>query len=73
MRDVSSAIRLDARRRVDALLSFNTRLRKEPVSINHLKEWNLQLDDKLVEIPGRELDSQNIVFGQMYGKIFFFY
>lgn len=54
--------RLMPSRRIDRLRVFNQRLQQSKQSIEVLKSWNIELDKSLVEIPGRVLPSEKIVF-----------
>lgn len=62
MRIVSDHTRLNPAVRVKRLHEFNRRLYGMNESMLAFKEWNLQLDNKLVEIPGRQLPYEKIVF-----------
>lgn len=55
--------RMDPRARIQKLLDFNRRLNSCKQSADFLQEWQLKLDDRLVEVPGRLLNSQPIFWG----------
>ncbi|XP_061394627.1 protein aubergine [Musca vetustissima] len=63
MRAMSEHTRLNPNRRIDRLRAFNTRLQNSKESMDVLASWNMQLDKHLVEIPGRILPPERIVFG----------
>lgn len=48
--------------RIDKLLRFNGRLRQEPKVLQELKDWNMTLDSHLLQVPGRVLPSEHLVF-----------
>lgn len=62
MKALSDHMRVGPESRIQKLLAFNRRLRTQPNVDADLKEWNLKLNDKLVEVPGRILPIQNVVF-----------
>lgn len=49
--------------RVNKLMEFNRRLMRTPDSMDVLREWNLKLDEVLVQTPGRVLPNEKIIFG----------
>lgn len=49
--------------RIKKLMAFNDRLKRTPESEEVFREWQMQLDRNLVEVQGRELRNENIVFG----------
>uniref|UniRef100_A0A1I8PZG7 Uncharacterized protein n=2 Tax=Stomoxys calcitrans TaxID=35570 RepID=A0A1I8PZG7_STOCA len=63
MRAMGEHTRLNPNRRIERLRAFNTRLQNSSESMDVLALWNMQLDRHLVEIPGRILPSEKIVFG----------
>lgn len=63
MADVSQHTRVGPPGRIQRLLQFNQRLHTTPDSTRVFTEWNLRLDDSLVEIKGRVLANENIIFG----------
>lgn len=63
MRAMSEHTRLTPNRRIERLRSFNSRLQNSRESMDVLALWNMQLDKHLVEIPGRILPPEKIVFG----------
>uniref|UniRef100_A0A1A9VTU4 Piwi n=1 Tax=Glossina austeni TaxID=7395 RepID=A0A1A9VTU4_GLOAU len=62
MRAMADHTRLEPRGRMDRLRTFNRRLQQTEGSIRILKDWNMTLDRELVELSGRILDPQRIVF-----------
>ncbi|XP_023290765.1 piwi-like protein Siwi isoform X2 [Orussus abietinus] len=54
--------RVSPQSRIQKLLSFNQRLNSEPSIVQELKEWNLTLDRKLVDVQGRVLPPEKILF-----------
>lgn len=52
--------------RIAKLLEFNQRLQNTPQSMDILREWQVKLDKNLVEVPGRQLNLQKIMYG--FGK-----
>lgn len=63
MQELSNYTRLSPDERVKQLKKFNNRIQSTPASINVLKEWKMELEDQLVQIPGRELQAEAIMFG----------
>ncbi|XP_058798402.1 piwi-like protein Siwi [Phymastichus coffea] len=49
--------------RINKLMEFNHRLKTQPEVIKDFKEWNLNIDNKLVELEGRVLPEEEIIFG----------
>lgn len=49
--------------RIRKLMAFNRRLQTTPESIDVIREWQMELDTKLVEFKARELPSEIIYFG----------
>nr|XP_050862637.1 piwi-like protein Siwi isoform X3 [Vespula vulgaris]XP_050862638.1 piwi-like protein Siwi isoform X3 [Vespula vulgaris] len=62
MQALATHTRVSPESRIQKLLMFNRRLCSQPNIVKELKEWNLELEDKLVEIPGRVLPTEKIVF-----------
>lgn len=62
MQALATHTRVSPESRIQKLLMFNRRLCSQPNIVKELKEWNLALEDKLVEIPGRVLPTEKIVF-----------
>lgn len=50
-------------KRIEKLLRFNRRLHEQPAIEHELSEWNLQLDNQLLEVPARQLAAEDIYFG----------
>lgn len=63
MSSLATETRLHPGKRIEKLLRFNERLNNVPAIRKELSQWNLQLDKKLLEVPGRELGSEKIFFG----------
>lgn len=55
--------RLFPDRRIERLKTFNSRLHSSKTSMEVFSLWNMKLDKNLVEVPGRKLSKQKIVFG----------
>lgn len=55
--------RLTPNRRIDRLRVFNQRLQESKLSVEVMNSWHIKLDKSLVEIPGRVLPPEKIVFG----------
>ncbi|XP_063975996.1 piwi-like protein Siwi isoform X2 [Diachasmimorpha longicaudata] len=55
--------RVEPRKRIDKLLAFNRRLHNEPTIQQEFQNWNLKLDTKLLQVPGRLLPKENVYFG----------
>lgn len=53
-----------ARTRKERLLAYNRRVHDAKESMQVLKEWNLDLDRRLVEFDGHKLKSEILLFGQ---------
>lgn len=62
MNALSAHTRVNARSRIEKLLSFNRRLRQEKGIVEELSAWNMKLDDRLVDVPARVLQQEKIVF-----------
>lgn len=63
MKAMSEHTQLSPERRIERLRVFNRRLNTSEQSVNVLKSWDIELDTALVEIPGRVLPPENILFG----------
>ncbi|XP_014605290.1 PREDICTED: protein aubergine-like isoform X2 [Polistes canadensis] len=63
MKSLSTHTRVSPEARIKKLLNFNRRLCSEPNIISELKNWNLKLENKLIEVPARVLPYENIVYG----------
>lgn len=64
MKAIADHTRMDPRKRMIALNRFNTRLQTTRASQDILDSWNFQLSKNLIEINGRELKHENIVYGK---------
>lgn len=62
MRAMSDHTRMNPSRRIDRLRTFNQRLQTTPESVRVLTDWNMKLEEKLVEVQGRVIGPQKIVF-----------
>ncbi|XP_055848829.1 protein aubergine [Episyrphus balteatus] len=62
MRAIADHTRLAPEPRIERLRMFHRRLDGAQSSQEVLKSWNLQLDTKLIELPGRILKNENILF-----------
>lgn len=63
MSSLATYTRLNPKSRIDKLINFNNRLRNKPNIVKEFTEWNLQLDNKLLEVPGRVLGPEQLRFG----------
>ncbi|XP_030561453.1 protein aubergine [Drosophila novamexicana] len=63
MKAMSEHTRLTPNRRIERLRVFNQRLQQSKLSAEVMKSWHIELDTALVEIPGRVLPPEKIVFG----------
>ncbi|XP_065358505.1 protein aubergine [Calliphora vicina] len=63
MRAMGDYTRLNPDRRMERLRTFNDRLHSSKASMEVFSLWNMKLDTSLVEIPGRILPPEKIVFG----------
>lgn len=63
MSSVATHTRLNPRARIGKLINFNQRLHRTDKIVKELSEWNLQLDNKLLDIPARILPSEQLRFG----------
>ncbi|XP_065086066.1 protein aubergine-like [Ochlerotatus camptorhynchus] len=62
MRAMSDHTRLNPDRRIERLETFNRRLQTTPESAEVFKIWQMELDRRLVEVPGRILQQETIFF-----------
>lgn len=62
MKAVAEHTRVGPAQRIRRLLDFNQRLSRIPESMEVLREWSMNLDNQLVEVSGRELPQEKIVF-----------
>lgn len=63
MADVAQYTRVAPDARMERLLAFNRRLNGTPDSAAVFREWNLTLEENLVEVGGRTLPREPILFG----------
>lgn len=62
MNDLGAYTKVKPDARITKLLEFNQRLKNTPLSNNVFTEWEMNLDTHLVELAGRELPQENIIF-----------
>lgn len=62
MRAMSNHTRMNPERRIERLQTFNRRLRKTAESVKVLTDWNMTLEEQLIEVQGRVISPQKIVF-----------
>lgn len=65
-RELGNHTRLTPSARIKRLMAYNNRLQSTSASIAVLKDWNLSLDPNLVEVRGRILNNEKIIFGNKY-------
>jgi aubergine-like protein len=63
MSAVAVHTRLAPKARIERLNAFNQRLQSTPESVENLREWNFTLDKNMVQVNGRQLPNEKIVFG----------
>lgn len=63
MSSLATHTRLNPNSRIEKLMHFNQRLLNTNNIVQELSEWNLQLDNKLLDIPARVLASEQLRFG----------
>lgn len=63
MSTLATETRLQPGRRMEKLLNFNRRLCGVPAIMQEFSNWDLQLDNRLLEVDGRELGAENLYFG----------
>lgn len=64
MQAISAYTRLSPDQRVESLNRFNQRMQGTKESMVILNDWNIKLNKTLVDIKGRELPQEQIVFGK---------
>nr|QID20010.1 piwi [Drosophila buzzatii] len=62
MRAMANHTRMNPERRIERLKTFNRRLHSTAESMKVLTDWNMKLGEQLVEVQGRVLSPQKIVF-----------
>lgn len=67
MNALAEHTKLDPRRRIERLKSFNARLLREPNVVKELKEWGLKLDNNLTNVNGRVIPKEPIIMAD--GKV----
>ncbi|KAL0113296.1 hypothetical protein PUN28_012449 [Cardiocondyla obscurior] len=60
MAGVAVETRLSAARRIEKLMNFNRSICRSPAIQQDLNHWDLQLDDRLLEVDGRQLPNETI-------------
>ncbi|XP_063696838.1 protein aubergine-like [Culicoides brevitarsis] len=68
MKAVAEHTRVGPAQRVRRLLDFNRRLINTPASMKTMQDWNLSLEQELVEVTGRELLCEGILFANQEVK-----
>lgn len=63
MRAMADYTRMDPKKRVERLMEFNKRILNTPKSADTFAQYQTKLKPKLVEIKGRELPQETILFG----------
>lgn len=63
MSAVAVYTRLAPKARIERLNAFNHRLQSTAESVANLNEWNFTLDKNMVQVNGRQLPNEKIVFG----------
>ena len=62
MRAMADHTRLNPDRRIERLETFNRRLQTSPESMEVFKTWQMELDRRLIDLPGRLLPQEMIFF-----------
>ncbi|CAG9802484.1 unnamed protein product [Chironomus riparius] len=63
MKAMADYTRMDPRKRVERLMKFNDRISRTPKSAQIFEQFQTQLQTKLVELTGRQLNQEIILFG----------
>lgn len=63
MAALATHTRLRPNQRIEKLMGFHRRLSGQPEIKKELAEWNLKLDDRLLDVPARLLSSEKIIYG----------
>lgn len=63
MKDVAVYTRVGPAQRIARLIEFNKRLQTTQASTDCLREWNLDLERDLVDVPARQLPPEQIKLG----------
>lgn len=64
MKKLSERTRVPPSNRIAKLLAFNQKLSTTPQIKDDFKRWNFNLDKNLIEVPGRVLPAEDIIFGK---------
>lgn len=51
------------RTRKERILAYNNRVRSTPESIEVIKQWNLGLENQLLDVEGHRLKAETLIFG----------
>lgn len=54
---------MNPRTRKDRIVAYNNRVRSTPESMNVITQWNLGLQNRLLEVEGHRLKAETLVFG----------
>lgn len=63
MQDVAQHTRVNPDGRIRRLLDFNSRLQGTQACTTAFRDWGLDLSRQLVDVPGRVLPPEKILFG----------
>lgn len=63
MKAVADFTRVNPEGRIRRCLELNRRITRTEECMRHLKDWNINLAQQLVEVPGRILPPERIHFG----------
>jgi aubergine-like protein len=63
MRAMADYTRMDPQRRIERLIDFNKRIQNTPASVKQFDNFQTQLQPDLITLQARELDQENIIFG----------
>lgn len=63
MEDVAKYTRLNPADRIAKLMDFNRRLQTCQRSVQNLEDWGCELDTQMVQLNGRELPMETVLFG----------
>uniref|UniRef100_A0A182QY29 Uncharacterized protein n=1 Tax=Anopheles farauti TaxID=69004 RepID=A0A182QY29_9DIPT len=62
MRSIADHTRLRPDRRMEQLMAFNERLQNTPATREVFQFWKVELDRRILEVPGRILEQETVVF-----------
>lgn len=63
MKDIGNVTRYSPHKRVEKLEEYSRRLRETPQSIEVLKDWQFNIQDRVVTFEGKKLQDETIFFG----------